>query len=361
MRFAISIVVLCLMSFTCQAQNFSDQYIAANKGKWSLEIPEVQELVHIVMAITPVGIADSNLVDHTTEYYQKVLAHFGKFKDEKIVRWINQELPQRYPYLKMDACGFYFNSEGTIVKDKTYDQLSWTQNSIEVYIPELQQFAIKTSFRKFFKDHALYYEALQLLMKKQLTIDKQWQWLERKFSLRYDNYRITFSPLVYGSHSTNRFEGNNFRQTIMFICGPITHQRYNTNVTEGLMTRVVFTEIDHNYVNPVSERYSDMIYSIFNDRTKWTAGKDSDHYEDAASVFNEYMTWAVFTLYAMDTYPAEDFRIINERTEMQMVNRRGFCHYKAFNAKLMELYRTPDKPPLIPDLYSAILDWCRKQ
>jgi hypothetical protein len=352
---------LCLISLACRAQHFSDQYIAANKGKWSLEIPEVQELVHIVMAITPTGIADSNLVDHTTEYYQKVLAHFGKFKNEKIVQWINRELPQRYPYLKMDACGFYFNAADSIVKDQTYDQLSWTQNSIEGYIPELRQFAIRTSFRKFFRDNASYYEELGSLMRKQLTIDKQWQWLEHKFSLRYDNYRITFSPLVYGSHSTNRFEGNNFNQTIMFICGPVTHQRYNANVTEGFMTRVVFTEIDHNYVNPASDYYSDVIYSIFSDRSKWTAGKDSDHYEDALSVFNEYMTWAVFTLYAMDTYPAADFRIINERTEMQMVDRRGFCNYKAFNAKLMELYRAPNAPRLIADLYPAILEWCRKQ
>jgi hypothetical protein len=360
MRFVI-LLVLCLIRFACQAQNFSDQYIASNKGKWSLEIPEVQELVHIVMAITPVGIADSNLVDHTTAYYQKVLAHFEKFKDEEIVRKINHELPQRYPYLKMDACGFYFTIADSIVKDKTYDQLSWGHNSIEEYIPELWQFAHKTSFRKFFRDNALYYEELRSLMKKQLTIDKQWQWLERKFPSRYDNYRITFSPLVYGSHSTNRFEGNNFSQTVMFICGPVTHQRYNANVTEGLMTRVVFTEIDHNYVNPVSDQYRDAIYSIFSDRSKWTSGKDSDHYGDPLSVFNEYMTWAVFTLYAMDNYPAADFKIINERTEKQMVNRRGFCNYKAFNTKLMELYQARDSPRLIADLYPSILEWCRKQ
>jgi hypothetical protein len=359
MRFGILLFNLCLISLACRAQNFSDQYIAANKGKWSLEIPEVQELVHIVMAITPVGLADSNLVDHTTEYYRKVLNHFGKFKDEKIVQWINQELPQRYPYLKMDACGFYFTTADTLVKDETYTQLSWGQNSIEEYIPELQRFATKTSFRKFFKDNEPYYAELRALMRKQLTIDKQWQWLERKFSLRYDNYRITFSPLVYGSHSTNHFEGNNFSQTIMFICGPITHPRYNANVTEGIMTRVVFTEIDHNYVNPVSDRYSDAIHSIFHDRTKWTAGKDSDHYEDALAVFNEYMTWSVFTLYAMDTYPAADFKIINERVEMQMVNRRGFCNYKAFNKKLMELYTTT--PGRIEDLYPAMLEWCRQQ
>ncbi len=353
--------MLCLASITCRAQHFSDQYIVANKGKWSLEIPEVQELVHIVMAITPVGLADSNLVDHTTTYYQKVLSHFSKFKDEKIVRWINQELPQRYPYLKMDACGFYFDGADNIVKDKTYDQLSWAQNSIERYIPELQQFAIKTSFRTFFQENQSYYESLRSLMKKQLTIDKQWQWLENKFPLRYDNYRITFSPLVYGSHSTNRFEGNNFRQTVMFICGPITHQKYSVNVTEGFMTRVVFTEIDHNYVNPVSDQYTAAIYSIFNDRAKWTAGKDADHYEDALSVFNEYMTWSVFTLYAMDTYPAEDFRIINERVEKQMVNLRGFCQYKAFNAKLMELYQAPGASKRVTDLYPAILEWCKNQ
>ncbi|MBN8577002.1 MAG: DUF4932 domain-containing protein [Cytophagales bacterium] len=338
-------------------------YISSNKNKWTIEVPEVQELIHIIIAITPTGENDLNMVQHDTKYYKNVMNYFQKYEGHEIVRKVNNLLKKgRYAHVKMDACGFFINEQGRIVKDKTYKQLNWSNiNYVESLTSDLEDFSVKTKFREFYKSNLTFYNELIELMKIQMPIDKQWKWLEEMFPNKYDNYRITFSPLVNGSHSTNRFEADNFKQTVMFICGPITNPNWTDKIKEGLMTRVVFTEIDHNYVNPVSDKFKNEISKIFSSRTKWTSGKDSKGYGSPISVFNEYMTWSVFNLYALDTFDESDFKTINERVEVQMSDWRGFSKFKEFNQKLVELYKNKNSGQSIVDLYPLIIDWCRHE
>jgi hypothetical protein len=357
-------VFLSILFIPSCAQFFpTDDYISKNRNKWTIEVPEVQELVHIIIALTPMGKEDRTIVLHDTEYYKNVIDHFQKFESHKAVDKVNKLLKSgRYSHLKMDACGFYFNENDKILKNNTYKRLNWSdKNYVESIVLELEDFSNKTRFREFYNVNRKYYEALVELMKVQVPIEKQWKWLEEKFPDRYDNYWITFSPLVNGSHSTNRFEGNKFKQAVMFVCGPITNNKWTETIKEGLMTRVVFTEIDHNYVNPVSDRFRDDIEKIFSDRSKWTDGKNSRNYGNALSVFNEYMTWSVFNLYALDTFNQYDFKTINEKVDLQMTDRRGFSKFKEFNQKLIEIYKDREAKQSIVDLYPLIIAWCKNQ
>ncbi len=341
---------------------FTKPYILENKGKFSFEIPEVQELVNIIFAITSTGKNDSNLIEHNSSYYTEVINHFDKFRSEEIVIELDSLLQKGwYSVLKMDACGFYFDNS-QIKKDSIYTKMSWDgPNFIEPYISEIQDFAIKTDFRKFYKEHITYYENLKKLMNKQTPIDKQWKWIENQFDLRYDNYRITFSPLVNGSHSTNRFIQDDFKQTVMFICGPIEDDSMRNAFKEGLMTRVVFTEIDHNYVNPISDKYSPQIEIALNPVSEWATKDVLQWYGNAYAVFNEYMTWAVFTAYGIDNYSSEDFEKINERVELQMSEWRGFTRFKEFNQFFIQLYQNKRENQTIEDLYPEVIDWFRKK
>ncbi len=360
--FTGSFVFLLFFQGCGQSFSPSPEYIAHNKNKWNIELPEVQELVHIIIAISPTGISDSNMVEHRTAYYRNVLQTFEKYKNDKIVKTVDKLLKRGfYSHLKMDAYGFLFNEDNRIIKDRTYKKLNWnTTNLVEPYTKELEAFATKTRFRDFYSSNKKYYDELIAEMRIQMPIEKQWRWLEERFPILYDNYRITFSPLVSGSHSTNRFETDGFKQTVMFICGPIESQQLNANIKEGLMSRVVFTEIDHNYVNPISDQYKKEINEIFSDRSKWTSGKFSNSYASQYSVFNEYMTWAVFTLYALDTFDENDFKIINERTELQMTNKRGFPRFKEFNQKMIELYKNKNERETFIELFPKILEWCKQ-
>lgn len=345
------------------AVSFSKAYIRRNKGKYSFEIPEVQELVHIVIALGPRGIRDSNMVNHSTSYYQEVMKHFGKYSKEPVVMEIDKIVNGgSYSHVKMDACGFYFEGD-QLMKDRVYDRLNWGErNYVEPLQQELQAFALKSGFRTFYKAHQSYYNSLTALLNKQIPLQTQWKWLEANFPNRYENYRVTFSPLVKGSHSANHFETPEFKQAMMFVAGPAEQSSNNETLTEALMSRQVFTEIDHNYVNPISDKYLAEINSAFNDRELWTVkGPSTNGYSSPYLVFNEYMTWAVFTLYAYDHFSPEDFKVINAQVEERMVNYRGFKHFGAYNKKMLALYQQKPKGQQITELYPEMLKWAAEQ
>ncbi len=343
-----------------KAANYTPEYIETHKDKWTVEVPEVQELVHIVFALTATGVADSNLVEHERPYYQEVMAHFAPYRGEPVVGKIDELLQKGlYADLKMNSCAFTFEGD-RIVNGGIYDRLGWfDENSITPFLPELEAFARKSGFRAFYAAHQPLYDSLIERTVRYMPIDKQWQWCEERFDNRYDSYRITFSPLVNGSHSTNRFSDNGFAETVMFICPAFHLPRFRELVNEGLNTRIVFTEIDHNYVNPVSDKYIDGIDKAMSNRSLWADGPHTSGYDSPYAVFNEYMTWGVFTLYCYDNYEPKDFEEINYWTERLIAKGRGFLRFPEFNAKLLELYKqAPDKK--IEEFYPAMLAWCKE-
>lgn len=356
----MSLLQSCQPAFHVQKAHYTPQYIAAHTGKAWVEVPIVQELVHIAMAITPTGLADSNLVDHTTVYYQQVQRHFGPFAQHALIPALEKRLRRgAYTRLKMNSCGYVWQ-HNRLHKDANYDVVGWeNEDYIAPLKPLLENFAQVTHFHAFYQQHQSYYDSLMREQQERVPVSKSWRWLEQQFPARYNAYRITFSPLVNGSHSTARFAGNGFNETIMFICPPFPITGVNVAVQNGLLTRIIFTEIDHNYVNPVTEQYLREINDVFGDRSKWTRAGDTDAYGSAYAVFNEYMTWGVFMLYCHDQYTAADFRLINERTEKQLSNRRGFYRFAAFNAMLRTLYQRKKASETIADLYPQIIANCQ--
>ena len=144
----------------------------------------------------------------------------------------------------------------------------------------------------------------------------------------------------------------------MFVSGPGSLENKDfTEVREGLFSRVIFTEIDHNYVNPITKKYSNKVSEAFSDIDKWNK---QNSYRNPERTFNEYMTWAIFSLYAYDNYEKEDFEIINEKMIKQMVNSRKFVLFEQFDMKLLELYSSREKEQKISDLYPIVLDWAEK-
>ncbi|MBL7825398.1 MAG: DUF4932 domain-containing protein [Saprospiraceae bacterium] len=342
---------------------FSKKYIQEHTGKSSFEIPEAQELVHIVMALTPTGIENTNMVRHGTDYYKEVMKQFGPWKDHPAVNAMENHMKNfMYGHVKMDACGYFLDAGTRLRKDGVYHRMNWSdQNFIEPMVKDLEDFAKKSKFMEFFKGHGGYYQELITQAEKYMPIQPQWDWLEKEFPNRYQHYRITFSPLVNGWHTTNHFEDNGFKQTVMFICSAEgKSEKLSDKLWEGLMTRVVFSEIDHNYVNPISENYLEQIDAVFDDRAFWANDTLAGSYNSPYMLFNEYMTWAVFTLYAYDHYDTETFEAINTRVEKQMDVGRGFIKFKEFNQKLLELYRNRSKEKKVFEFYPDILAWSAK-
>ncbi|WP_082893805.1 DUF4932 domain-containing protein [Rufibacter ruber] len=351
--------------------NFTKKYIKAHKGKSTVEIPEVHELANVLVALSTVGQQDSNMVDMTTPYYKEVMAYFAPYKNHPIMQVVNRHITKPfdndsywyYYALKMNACAYVFDKKGHIRNEGIIRKMGFNNQAdpMAANLALVEDFARKSNFRAFYQKHQPYYGSLLQTYRSLNPMEQMQTWLEAKFPTKYGSYRVTFSPLVGGAHSTQRFEDNGFGQTVMFVCRAEPVAQYNAKVNEMLASRVVFTEIDHNFVNPMSDTYIRQINEVFSDREKWAAeGNGTSAYGSPYTVFNEYMTWAVYSLYCLDTFSAEDNATFLPLMERQMEKGRSFIKFGAFNQKLLALYKeNPSRS--IEDLYTQMLAWSKTQ
>jgi hypothetical protein len=351
--------------------NFSDEYIRLHNGKHEVDIPEVHELANILVAISKVGQIDSNMVNMTTPYYTAVLNYFMPFASHPIIDSLNKKIVAKndemsywcYYALKMNACAYVFDEHDQIVNKGIIRRMGFQNaaNPFEKWSIQIADFALKSNFRTFYKQHQSYYDSLKNTYKILNPIEKMQNWLEHKFGFGYGNYTVYFSPLVGGAHATQQFEDNGFKQTVMFVSMAEVSPLHNMNVSEMLESRVVFTEIDHNFVNLVSDTFIKDINKVFAQREKWVRkGFGTDAYNNPYAVFNEYMTWAYFSLYCIDNFPEKDVKQMIDKMEKQMVKGRNFIKFDVFNQELIKQYKA--NPSIKPrQLYEAMLQWAAKQ
>lgn len=335
---------------------YTDDYVKNNLGKVQFLIPEVLELTQVAQSLT-----DYKDKTRTGKYWTDVQNYFGNYRNHPLIIKLNsQVLNYNDDYdLRAGAWATEFDKNGNFIEG--FYPYQGNKNIFGSLKADFLDFARKSNFRQFYQMQQSYYNELQNTQAELMPVRQMWTWLEERFPARSQSYKIIFSPLFGGNHNTNWYGNSVFRESLMFVsytgdcCSTVT-----LKVKEGLSTRVVFTEIDHNYVNPVTDEYKTQVNQVFQNRAMWTAGKDSDNYSTPELVFNEYMTWAVFSLYCLDTFDSSDFTTINQITENQMVNSRGFVKFRDFNRYLLGLYQK-DRTMKSKEIFTKMLDWSKTQ
>lgn len=359
---------------------FPSEYIDKHTGDIQFDIPEVYELANIIWTLSPSGNRGKDLYKDGA-YYDKVVAWFKPYLDHPIFKALDfpdSLYAQRYYEFRENSFAFNFQESKPGSKNT---KLLFNGPYYYVYGSELadsslfgklkplvEDFAAKSKFRQFYKNNLDYYAAQLKRQKELLPIRSMWTWLEDQFPRRkFQSYRIVSSPLILGSHSTQQYHTYKktawFSESVMFICGTDRYDKQadrSEKQKQGLMSGIVFTEIDHNYVNPTTGRYAKQVDSIFSNRGVWTKkGASSDFYGSGVSVFNEYMTHAAFCLWVWDSYDKETADFVVDQREDLMINRRGFIRFKEFNRGLLKL-RQEHKELKLVDLYPYIIEWSRK-
>ena len=351
------LISLFVLAPTGPALLGAEPSIIDNGGQYSeglqVAMPDVYELVNIAIALTSFGETDPNYVDSDTPYHAEVLARFSAHKDHPFVKTIqeNHGNVDGFNLLKMRAAASHFVGD-EIVCDR--EQLYLPSEEDEAQLDEelslAARFARDTGFRSFYEEHLPYYQERLEMFRAAVPARDAWEWLEAQFPARNQRIRIFLSPLTGWSH----FAVGKTDYTDIYIFGP--PEFLGSKTDEGWYAMALFTELDHKYVDLVSREHEEEIASVFSDVQSWN---EQGGYRTPRLTFSEYMTWAVFCLYANDHYGAADFSQIKERTEEFMVTSRRFPRFGEFNDHLLALYRNREAGVTVPDLYPQILDWAR--
>ncbi|WP_442845680.1 DUF4932 domain-containing protein [Leeuwenhoekiella sp. H156] len=347
-------IVLCLIAFNIYAQeeykkvDFDKKFKNEHQGKAEVEIHEVKELIHIMIAITEIGLENDDMVAQTGAYYKEVIQDFKPYKDEKIIKTFDSLIkvnPLNYIFLSGNALSYDFKGN-RLIADNYYlfpaqsvsSHTKITVNPITTYKKDIEAFARKSNFRRFYKKHHDYYNKITSDYNKFANLKEQWIWLENQFSTRVNNYTIMCSPLINGLNYTTSYTDKNFKQIMMVL--PPLDELPNLTETEKLVfnTRTMFTEIDHNYVGKPTEEHVDSINKVFATRENWvdTDQYGTEYYPDPERIFNEYATYGVFLLYCKDHFD-ENTTANTTKEVIALMTERGFIKMKKFTDVLFDV------------------------
>ena len=325
-------------------------------------VPEVYELANVIIAMTTFGQSDPNAVFRSGEYYKRVSAAFSSFRNQSPMQDLQlgtDDPAQRYYELRDNSFNYVFE-DGEIRRIPGTSTMRHPNLFLERLV-SVQQFADISRFRDFFAANAPFYKDMIERYRAIAELDSMADWLEREFQpVRYKHYTVVLSPLVYGSHSAQFIPGGD--EGIFFVSGPdvTTSSSTSEGVRKATVQRILFTEVDHAFVNPKTDAYQSRVNSIFGSRSKWTTD-GSSFYDSPVAVFNEYMTWAVFLLFVDGRVSDEDFQIVRNNTVQLMEGSRRFQRFGAFATEVQRLYRNRSASTRVADLYPQILDWAATQ
>ena len=314
-------------------------------------IPEVYELINIAIAITSFGESHPYYINKDTPYHAEVMKHFAAYKTHSFIKSIQEYHGDvdGFNFLKMRAAASHFFEEN-IVCDKKQLYLPTEEDEVQLHeeLMSAAVFAKETGFQSFYADHLPYYQEQLKIFKTAIPVQDCMDWLEKQFPSRNHQLNIFLSPLTGWSH----FAVGKQDYTDIYIFGPNKYVPSKTE--EGMYTMVLFTELDHKYVDVISRDYEDEIDSAFANLRDWNGQAG---YQTPQLTFSEYMTWAVFCLYANDKYEAEVFSEIKQGTVEFMAVNRKFPRFGEFTDQLLELYKNREEGVTVPDLYIEILEW----
>lgn len=356
---------------------FDKKYQAEHKGKMFVLIPEVYELVNIAIAMTPTGIEHKNLVYQNSEYYARMRQWFDKHKSHPLLEELDSALKKNlgvYSTMKMNGYSLEFDQKGRIVQSRVYDRTGFTNersNFLRTYLSQLQSFADVSEFRKFYKENSKTYQEQIAFYQNTANLAEMKRWLDKNLpgSNDYDTYKIIFSPLVAYNQSTTWFASNGFKELQPHVNFPYP-QDISRTFKDGKLSEpaeviyrgnIVFTEINHGYINPEADKYADRILKATSNRDRWVDKSKGPSYYTGIATFLEYMNWGLVSLRIADYAPREEQERMIASIDRMMTERRGFPQFAAFDKFLVDLYRNRKTGQTVADLYLRIIEWFEKE
>ncbi|MGI4737030.1 MAG: DUF4932 domain-containing protein [Janthinobacterium lividum] len=323
---------------------------------------EAYELSNIILALTPYGQSDPTEVYKNSRYYREVRAYFAPVMQHPVLQQANYSRKEWDKYLafRTDAYAFGFNAQQQLVREFAFNAQGSTR-PFDDLLDQVNDFARVSGFRAFYRRHQPYYDSLVVAYRQSQRLPEVLAFLTAELgpaqqAASTNQYAMVLSPLVYrmNCHREVQHVPTDFAMVPEYLLsGDLRQQPTPADVLTGI--HMLFTETDHGFVNPVTSAYGAQVRASF-DVKKWDAGSGYDKSE--YDTFNEYMTWAVYDLFAY-RYFAAQAPLVCQNWAMQNESR-GFLASRLFNSQLRELYAKRKKGQTVRDLYPTMLAWCRQ-
>ncbi len=294
----------------------------------SVELPEAVELAMIVAVVSDLD-PEGRMIEREGEYVQAIEAHFAPHADHPLFAALDDSF--NLPRLAGNAADFAFDETGNLIEVDTSGSI-WGDSDGDIFRAHLEllnDFAAQSDFLGFYQSHQALYQRGISDMRAQTDSEAMTAWLEANFTARPGPMQIIVSPLIGGLNWTTIFKP----RTRMWVAqpsggAPIFEKSNYDRVVDGY---AVFTELDHSYVNPATTEILDRVEAGFSNLDVWATPQTSAlAYRTAELQFNEYMTWAVYLMYAADQLPPEEFAQLKDRFVSFMVDQRGFRAFGDF-------------------------------
>lgn len=356
------IAVLCLFSF-CNQETKSDKNETSTNAnnKIEISIPECYELSNIILAMTEYGISDPQEIHKGTAYYNEMFKYFEPYKNHPLLKKVNysRELWEDLLSFRTDGCAFSFNSDGEIKRDFEFFA-NQGHKPFDDNLALINDFAKVSKFREFYKNHQPFYDKIISNYSSYYMISEIKQFLDSTVGINSsitDNskYKIILSPFV-GRMNCHRDLDSLTTADFPDVAEPLMESKPDTAINEeerAINVHTIFTEMDHGYVNPLSDKYSYEVERNF-DTKKWDLGSG---YE-GINCWNEYVTWALYDLF-LDKYFPKRSTYLSTQWHYQN-SSRGFFASSYFANKLKEVFKEEGKGAKLEVVYTKFFGWCRE-
>lgn len=329
-------MIRCLLSALIGLVVFSAPVHAREDEAIRFELPETVELAMIVAVVSNLD-KDGQSVRREGDYAEQVLAHFGTHIDHPVFAALGDSF--NLPRLAGNAADFAFNKNGEIVEIDASGSI-WGDAEGDLfrrYLPLLKDFAETSDFLNFYESQRSVYEGGLEAMRARTDSAPMSNWLEANFTARPGPMQIIVSPLIGGHNWTTLFKP----QTRIWVRPPDASEDLSQMSDYDRVKHAswVFTELDHSFVNPATKEILSQVEPGFHNLDVWTrTGSSAQDYASAELQFNEYMTWAVYLMFAVDQLPAEDFATLKQDIVSVMVEGRGFVAFEIFAETAVRFY-----------------------
>ena len=341
---------------------FDADYRKRHAGKVRVEVPPAYELVNVAIALTPYAREKHGLA-YPSPYLEAVRHRFADLADHAFVLKLDAAMREDqgdYHLLKMNGAAFELAGDDTLLDSSVYSSIGWGENILRPMRADMQDFAKAADFSRFLADFAPLYDQQIAFLEEEVDIDGMLGWLGREFPnvKPYDTVRIVFSPLVGYNQSLARFEYDGFRELQPHVNFPYLSE-YDRRVPERvrpfLQSLILFTELNHGFINPESEQFGAQIAAQMPDRTQWASEIAANSYESSQAVFNEMVNWALFSVRAQDELAPDDAALMARIISDTMGNGRGFVRFKPFQDRFLSLRADQEEGETVAQLIPILI------